>query len=140
MCSFLTKSYERYLSIWAIDSSHSLFKLPRCYTANYFNSSLCIVMSYSSTDSRLLLNGLKNYQSSLERHIAQVTAEYQQVNGRWHAFSQVSEGDYADQFRSGWLRTKAQFEAYIAQSQSIKALLSERIVALEALNRTEGGL
>jgi hypothetical protein len=92
------------------------------------------------TDSRLLLTGLLEYRNSLERHLGKVTAEYQQVDGRWRAFNAVSEGDYAEQFRSGWLKTEARFKAYIEQSQKIKVLLNERISDLEALNRQESGL
>ena len=98
------------------------------------------VMTYSATDSRLLLRGLIDYRNSLEKHIDQLTAEYQQLEGRWRAFNAVSEGDYADQFRAGWGRTEAQFRAYIDQSQKIRVLINERINDLEDLNRQEGGL
>lgn len=97
-------------------------------------------MTYSGTNSRLLLTGLLEYQNSLERHLGQLTSEYQQLEGRWRAFNSVSEGDYANQFRAGWMQTEARFKAYINQSQKIKALLNERISALEALNRQESGL
>ncbi|KPQ32411.1 MAG: hypothetical protein HLUCCO16_20185 [Phormidium sp. OSCR] len=97
-------------------------------------------MTYSGADSRLLLRGLQEYRGSLEKHLSQLTSDYQQLEGRWRAFNSVSEGDYADQFRSGWLRTEARFKEYINQSQKIKALLNERISALEDLNRQEGGL
>lgn len=92
------------------------------------------------SDSRLLLAGLLEYRNSLERHLGQVTAEYQQVEGRWRAFNAVSEGDYAEQFRSGWMKTESRFRTYINQSQKIKALLNDRISDLEALNRQESGL
>lgn len=92
------------------------------------------------TDTRQLLTGLVEYRNSLERHLEQLAPEYQQLNGRWQAFSAVSEGDYANQFRAGWLRTGSQFELYINQSQKIIALLNERITALEEVNRSEGGL
>lgn len=97
-------------------------------------------MTYSGTNSRLLLAGLTEYRNSLERHLGQLTSEYQQLEGRWRAFNSVSEGDYADQFRAGWMQTEARFRAYINQSQKIKALLNERISALEVLNRQESGL
>lgn len=93
-------------------------------------------MSYSgATDTRLLLAGLKEYRTSLEKHIAQLTSEYSQLEQRWRAFNAVSEGDYANQFRSGWIETDKRFKAYINQSQRIKALLNERIDDLEAFNR-----
>jgi len=93
-------------------------------------------MTYSGgTDTRILLAGLKEYQKSLERHLGQLTSEYNQLENRWRAFSSVAEGDYADQFRSGWMRTDARFKDYINQSEKIKVLLSERISDLEDVNR-----
>lgn len=97
-------------------------------------------MTYSGTNSRLLLAGLLNYRDSLGKHIDQLTSEYQQLEERWRAFNSVSEGDYADQFRAGWMQTEARFKTYINQSQKIKALLNERVSALEDLNRQESGL
>jgi len=98
-------------------------------------------MTYSgATDTRRLLAGLQEYQKSLEKHIAQLTSEYNQLENRWRAFNAASEGDYAAQFRSGWMQADARFKAYINQSQKIKSLLNERIVALEDLNRQESGL
>ncbi|WP_030008271.1 hypothetical protein [Picosynechococcus sp. NKBG042902] len=98
-------------------------------------------MAYSgATDTRRLLAGLEAYRKSLERHIAQLTTEYTQLEKRWRAFNAVSEGDYAKQFRAGWLQTDARFKAYINQSQKIKVLLNERIAALQELNKQERGL
>jgi hypothetical protein len=92
------------------------------------------------SDSRALLQGLIQYHGSLERHISSLGSEYEQLSGRWRAFSSVAAGDYADEFRGGWQRTDSNFQNYINQSQQIKALLSERIQALQELNRTEGGV
>ncbi|MBO1063215.1 MULTISPECIES: hypothetical protein [Nostocales] len=98
-------------------------------------------MTYSgATDTRLLLAGLQKYRESLEKHITQLTSEYTQLEQRWRAFNAVSEGDYANQFRSGWMQTDARFKTYINQSQKIKSLLNERIAALEEFNRQEGSL
>ncbi|MBP0011514.1 MAG: hypothetical protein J7545_21030 [Roseofilum sp. SBFL] len=69
-----------------------------------------------------------------------MNSEYAQLEQRWRAFNAVSEGNYANQFRSGWLKTDARFKDYINQSQKIKAFLDERIDALEAVNRSEGSL
>ena len=90
-----------------------------------------------ATDTRLLLVGLREYHQSLEQHIAQLNSEYAQLEQRWRGFNAVAEGDYADQFRSGWMHTHARFQDYINQSEKIKALLNERIDALEAVNRQE---
>lgn len=98
-------------------------------------------MTYSGgVNSALLLSGLENYRKSLEIHLAKTTSEYSQLEQRWRAFNAVSEGDYANQFRAGWMQTDAKFKAYINQSQKIKALLNDRIEKLRALNQQESGL
>lgn len=91
-------------------------------------------------DSRALLAGLEEYRSVLERHLSQLTAEYQLLENNWRQFNSVSEGDYADQFRGGWMRTSQRFQEYIEQTQQIKIVLSERIEHLRRLNQNEGGL
>lgn len=91
-------------------------------------------------DSRILLSGLEEYRRVLERHLTQVTAEYQQLDNNWQQFNAVSEGDYADQFRAGWFRTSQRFHEYISQTRKISAVLDERIEQLRRLNQTEGGL
>ncbi|MBW4635883.1 MAG: hypothetical protein KME30_29585 [Iphinoe sp. HA4291-MV1] len=90
------------------------------------------------TDTKQLLQGLQEYYTSLERHLGELRSEYQQLENSWRAFNSVAEGHYADQFRSGWLRTQAQFQEYINQSEKIKVLLGERIEILSQLNREEG--
>jgi len=91
-------------------------------------------------DSRILLAELEEYRRVLERHLSQVTAEYQQLDNNWQQFNAVSEGDYADQFRDGWFRTSQRFHEYLAQTRKINAMLDERIEQLRRLNQAEGGL
>jgi len=91
-------------------------------------------------DSRILLAGLEEYRRVLEKHLSQLTAEYQQLDNSWQKFSAVSEGDYADQFRGGWLRTTQRFQEYIQQTQRIITVLDERIEQLQRVNRAEDGL
>jgi inactivated superfamily I helicase len=93
-----------------------------------------------ATDTKQLLQGLQEYYRSLERHLEELRSEYQQLENNWQAFNSVAEGNYADQFRGGWLRTHAQFQEYIKQSEKIKLLLGERIESLSQLNREEGSI
>lgn len=92
-----------------------------------------------TVDSRVLLRGLQAYNASLEQHIASLRSDYQQLENQWRAFNAVAEGNYADQFRNGWMRTQAQFQEYINQSEKIKAKLTQRIEDLSQFNRQEGG-
>ena len=92
------------------------------------------------TDSRILLAGLEEYRSVLERHLSRLTAEYHQLDNTWRQFNDASEGDYANQFRSGWIRTSQRFQEYIEQPQQISIVLDERIEHLRKLNQFEDGL
>ena len=88
-----------------------------------------------STDTKALLLGLIEYRRSLEKHVDQIRSNYIILKNCWQMFNVVAEGDYAEQFRSGWIQTEARFMAYLNQSQKVKELLSERIQALAELNR-----
>jgi hypothetical protein len=92
------------------------------------------------TDAKSLLVRLTNYQRSLENHLNHLTANFIQLENRWRIFKASSEGDHADQFRSGWEQTQEHFRTYIAQGQKIKALLGERVDSLSAFNRAEAEL
>lgn len=92
-------------------------------------------MTYGSgVDTRILLTRLIAYRKSLESHLSQLGSEYVELSNRWQMFNSVAEGNYADQFRSGWLKTNAQFKAYNSQSLKIKSFLDERIEFLARLN------
>lgn len=93
-----------------------------------------------TVDSRHLLSGLEEYSRALERHSVMLKIEFRNVDNHWRQFSSVYEGDAADQFRAGWLRTTLNFEEYITQTDRISAVLEERIAALRDANRQESGL
>ena len=88
----------------------------------------------NATDTIVLLKGLKEYYNSLEKHLQQLRSKYQQLEVSWRGFNTVAKGDYADQFRSGWLRTEARFRDYIQQSEQIKVLLKECIQTLDSIH------
>jgi hypothetical protein len=91
-------------------------------------------------NSRVLLDGLKEYRHALEQHLSHLRSEYQQLDNRWRQFSVVYEGNAAEQFRNGWVRTSQRFQLYIDETQKISAMLDERISYLEAIDKEEGGL
>jgi len=91
-------------------------------------------------DTRLLLAGLKEYRHQLIQHLSRLRTEYSSLDNGWRAFSAAYDGDAADQFREGWLRTARRFEEYIDNSLRIMQILDERIQALEDANRRDGGL
>jgi hypothetical protein len=92
-------------------------------------------MAYgTSIDTRVLLTRLIAYHKILKSHLDQLGSDYIQLENRWRSFNAVAEGNYAEQFRSGWMRTDAQFKAYNTQSLKIKLFLDERIWFLAKLN------
>ena len=91
-------------------------------------------------DSRILLAGLEEYHRVLGKHLSQLTAEFQQLDNNWRQFSACYEGNAADQFREGWIRTSRRFQEYIEQTQKISSMLDERIEHLRAVDQTESGL
>jgi uncharacterized protein YukE len=93
-----------------------------------------------ATDSRILLRGLEEYNRVLERHSSMLKMEFDHLDSRWQQFSSVYEGEAADQFRAGWIRTTQNFQEYIEQTERIRVLLRERIDALRDADRAESGL
>jgi len=90
-------------------------------------------------DTRILLAGLEEYRKVLGRHLSNLTAEFQHLDNTWRQFSGVYEGNAADQFRAGWVRTSQRFQEYIEQTQTISGLLDERIEQLRQADRPESG-
>ena len=95
---------------------------------------------YTVADTRILLAGLEEYHRVLGRHVSQLSSEFQGLSSVWQRFAAVYEGDAADQFKHGWIRTTAMFQEYLEQTHQISGMLDERIDALRQANRTEGGL
>jgi hypothetical protein len=91
-------------------------------------------------DTRVLLQGLEEYHSTLRRHLIEVRTEFAQVERQWQVFSSVYESDAADQFRAKWLRTVQRFEEYIQRSENISRVLEERIDYLRELNAPDSSL
>lgn len=89
-------------------------------------------------DSRVLLYGLVEYRTSLERHLSSLRTEFDALQSRWHAFSAVYEGDAADEFKPGWAQTTARFNEYIARTTAIARMLDNRIEYLREANKREG--
>ncbi|MBA3531142.1 MAG: hypothetical protein H0T73_04385 [Ardenticatenales bacterium] len=83
---------------------------------------------------------MEEYHRSVRRHLIELRTEFGQVESRWHAFSAVYEGDAADQFRAHWLGTVERFREYIERTESIAAVLEERIEHLRAVNQTDSSL
>jgi uncharacterized protein YukE len=93
-----------------------------------------------AVDTRVLLAGLEEYSRVLEAHSSRLRVEFDHLDSRWHIFSIVYEGEAADQFRAGWVRTAQNFQEYLEQTERIQGVLRERIEALRDADRAESGL
>ena len=93
-----------------------------------------------ATDARVLLQGLEEYNRALEHHAVMLKLQFHYLDSHWQQFSSNYEGDAADQFRAGWIRTTRNFTEYIDQTDRIQKLLEERIEALRQADKTESGL
>ena len=91
-------------------------------------------------DTRVLLAGLEEYSRTLEGHSSRLRVEFDHLDSRWRIFSDVYEGEAADQFRAGWARTAQNFQEYLQQTERIQSVLRERIEALRGADRAESGL
>ena len=89
-------------------------------------------------NTRYLLNVLRAYKASIEKHQYRLRNEFEGLTTRWRVFRAVYDGDAAQEFHSGWAKTEVRFREYMYRLQKINKLLEERIAALEEANRTGG--
>jgi hypothetical protein len=89
-------------------------------------------------DSRILLEGLREYRDCLHRHLGELNAEFQLLESGWQALDGVFHGDAADEFRHGWARTANRFRDYLEHGSGVLRELDERIAALETANVVGG--
>jgi|GEM_PF-3014123 uncharacterized protein YukE len=89
------------------------------------------------TNSRLLLQGLKEYHSSLKMHKENTQKKFQYLQNRWHILMQVYQGEGADQLQSHWKKTVENFNEYLNSTIRIFDFLDERIKALVFYERSE---
>lgn len=86
------------------------------------------------SDTRVLLQGLVEYSRSLEKLTFGMVHEFSQLEVRWLALNEVYDGDAAEQFRAGWLRTVERFRAYQDGLDALGRALTERIAHLESFD------
>ena len=89
-------------------------------------------------NSKILLNSLIEYKSSLEKHCNSLEAEFKTLEKCWNLFKKSAEGDYIRQFSSNWEKTQSQFNEYISRSKKILELLDSRIENLKIFSGEQG--
>jgi hypothetical protein len=90
------------------------------------------------SDSKRLLEELQQYYDSLEKRSNLLRIDFEQLKARWISFVSVSEGDYVNQFQSGWDRTCSNFISCINQSEKDLIWLRIRIEDLSKFNSVGG--
>ncbi len=88
-------------------------------------------------DTRILLHGLTEYRSALDRHLEQLQFDFQHLLLRWNHCNSVWDGDGADQFRDHWNITTDRFDYYLQRTRTIAQMLDERIEYLRDVNEPE---
>jgi hypothetical protein len=89
-------------------------------------------------NSKILLNSLTEYKSSLERHCNSLEVEFKTLEKCWDSFKRSAEGDYIRQFSANWRKTQNQFNEYINRSKNILKLLDDRIENLTIFSGEQG--
>ena len=89
------------------------------------------------TDSRLLLQGLKEYHSSLKKHMKHTQNNFRDLQNRWHILRQVYYGEGADQLQLHWKQTVEKIEDYLTSTVRISVFLDERIESLTFYERND---
>lgn len=85
----------------------------------------------------LLLQNLRDYRNVLRLQVQRMRDGYNEVEKRWGNFSAVYEGNAAEQFRDGWLRTVRKFNEYMDVSERILIVLDAKIEELEKLAQSD---
>ena len=87
-------------------------------------------------DQRALLAGLVDYRDSVERQVASLRDDFQEVAHTWANLDECFAGNAADEFRPIWEGTSQGFREYIEHTTAILRVLSERIEYLRDFEKS----
>lgn len=82
-----------------------------------------------------LLAVLTDYHAVLSDQHRCITEAHNELSGRFQALNEVYEGAGASEFKAGWGRVRATFDAYSEGVPSVLALLDDKIEQLRRLDR-----
>ena len=86
-----------------------------------------------------LLIGLREYRTSLSRHISRLSENYENLSREWQRLEYVYQGDAAEEFKALWMTTGHNFQEYIERGQRILKVLDERITYLQQASNNNIG-
>jgi hypothetical protein len=88
-------------------------------------------------NSDVLLQELEQYRNAILDHRKDLENQYTVLSHRYRTFSDVYEGEAAEEFKRGWEKTGLRFTEYIVSTGKIIQLLDARIDSLRGFNRSE---
>jgi hypothetical protein len=89
-------------------------------------------------DMRALAAGLEEYRRTVERHVALLQHDFDEVSRYWLLLNECYAGSAADEFRPIWEKTSQRFQEYVARTAVIVRVLGERIASLREADRAAG--
>jgi len=89
-------------------------------------------------DQRTLLAGLEAYKETLERHVATLHQDFEEVRHGWANLDECFAGNAADEFRPIWETASERFREYVEHTSAILRVLGDRIEKLREADRATG--
>lgn len=86
-------------------------------------------------DVTVLRQLLTEYKLALETQSFRVRDAHTQLTRDFARLKPVYDGVAATEFKTGWARTQAAFEAYVEGTPALLSLLTEKIQALDEFDR-----
>ncbi|MFT4186987.1 MAG: hypothetical protein QM621_00220 [Aeromicrobium sp.] len=78
---------------------------------------------------------MNEYAQALTSHTERVREAHRVLDQRYAALSEVYDGVGAREFKTGWQRSRAAFEAYAEGAPPLLRLLEEKVAQLEAFDQ-----
>jgi hypothetical protein len=83
------------------------------------------------TDATLLAQHLDRFDEAIRRHLQLLSDEFRRLEHSWDELRDCYEGAGADRFEAVWTGTSRRFEDYLQRSEALRAVLQERLAALQ---------
>jgi len=68
---------------------------------------------------------LETYQAALDQHLLRLKDELDFLENRWRSLNEIYEGDAAEDFARTWIKTLANFQDSVEQTQTLIKFLEE---------------
>jgi phytoene/squalene synthetase len=79
------------------------------------------------SDATQLLHGLRDYSSTLDKHLSLLREGHKRLEAAWIPARDVYQGHGAEVFAAAFERASAMVQAYIATAEAVLPVLKDRI-------------